>query len=66
MTQKLAAESISARLAVDLAEVRRNPKAESDGLGVLSAALGVVGDNLEVVWTEGASSLMAQAIDIMA
>jgi len=48
MTQKLEAESVSAGQAVDLAEVRRNLQAESDELGILSTALGVVCDDLEV------------------
>jgi len=39
MTQKLEAESVSAGLAADLAEARRNLQAESDELGILSAAL---------------------------
>jgi len=46
MTQKLEAESISTRLAVDLTEVWRNLQAESDELGILSTALGVVCENL--------------------
>ena len=39
---------------------------ESDELGILSAALGVVYDDLEVVRSEGTSSLAARAVDIMA
>ena len=39
---------------------------ESDELGILSVALGVVYDDLEVVWLEGASSLAARAVEIMA
>ena len=39
---------------------------ESDELGILSAALGVVCDDLEVVWSEGTSSLTASAVEIMA
>ena len=71
MTQKLEAELKSRRsapsgLAVDLAKVRRNLQAKSDKLGILSAALGVVYDDLEVVQSEGTSSLMAHAVDIMA
>ena len=66
MTQKLEAESVSAGLAVDLAEARRNLQAESDELGILSAALGVVCDDLEVVWSEGTSSLAARAVEITA
>ena len=38
---------------------------ESDELGILSATLEVVYDNLDVVWSEGTSSLMAHAIEIM-
>ena len=37
---------------------------ESDELGILSTALRVVYDDLEVVWSEGTSSLMACAINI--
>ena len=66
MTQKLEAKSVSTELAVDLAEARRNVQAESDELGILSATLGVVCDDLEVVWSEGTSSLTACAVDIMA
>jgi hypothetical protein len=51
---------------VDLAKVRRNLQAESDELGILSAALGVVYDDLEVVRSEGTSSLVAHAVEIMA
>ena len=39
---------------------------ESYELGILSAALEVVYDDLEVVRSEGTSSLMARAIEIMA
>ena len=66
MIRKLEAESVSIGLAVDLAEVRRNLQAESDELGILSATLGVVYDNLEVVRSEGTSSLTAHAVEIMA
>ena len=66
MIQKLEAESISAGLAVDLTEERRKLQPKSDELDVLSAALGVVCDDLEVVRLEGTSSLMAHAIKIMA
>ena len=66
MTQKLEARSISAGLAVDLIEARRNLQAESDELGILSAALGLVYDDLEVVRSEGTSSLTARAVEIMA
>ena len=51
---------------MDLAEVRRNLQAESDELGILSATLGVVCDDLEVVWLEGTSSLAARAVEITA
>ena len=51
---------------MDLAEVRRNLQAESDELSTLSTALGVVYDDLEVVWSEGTSSLTARAVEIMA
>ena len=51
---------------MDLAEVRRNLQAESDELGILSTALGVVCDYLEVVQSEGTSSLVACAVEIMA
>ena len=39
---------------------------ESDELGILSAALRVVCDELEVVRLEGTSSLAARAVEIMA
>ena len=39
---------------------------ESDELGTLSATLGVVYDDLEVVRSEGTSSLMARVIEIAA
>ena len=39
---------------------------ESDELGILSAALGVVCDNLEVVRSEVTSSLAAHAVEITA
>ena len=66
MTRKLEAESTSVGLAVDLVEVRRNLRAESDKLGILSSTLGVVCEDLEVVLSEGTSSLVAHAIEIMA
>ena len=66
MTQRLEAKSISAGLAMDLVEVRRNLEAESDELSILSATLRVVYDDLEVVWSERTSSHMARAIEIMA
>ena len=39
---------------------------ESDELGILSAALGVVYDDLEVVRSEGTSSLATRAVEITA
>ena len=51
---------------MDLAEVRRNLQAKSNELGILSAALRVVCDDLEVVRSEGTSSLMARAVEITA
>jgi len=46
--------------------VRRNLQVESDELGILSAALIVVYDDLEVVRLEGTSLLIAHDVDIMA
>ena len=46
--------------------MRRNLKAESDELSILSTALRVVYDDLEVVWSEGTSSLVARAVELMA
>ena len=66
MTKKLEAKSVSVGLAVDLIEARRNLQAESNELGILSATLGVVYDDLEVVWLEGTSSLVAHAVEITA
>ena len=51
---------------MDLTEVRRNLQAKSDELGILSTALGVVYDDLEVVRSEGTSTLMARAVEITA
>ena len=51
---------------MDLTEARRNLQAESDELGILSVALGVVYDDLEVVWSKGTSSLTVHAVEIMA
>ena len=65
-TQRLEAEGVSTGLATELAEARRNLQAESDELGILSAGLGVVCDDLEVVRSEGTSSLVAHAIEITA
>ena len=66
MTRKLEAESISIELAVDLIEARRNLQAESNKLSILSTTLRVVCDDLEVVQSEGTSSLAARAIEIIA
>ena len=65
-SQRLEAEGISVGLAMDLAKARRNLQNESDELGILSAALGVVYDDLEVVRLEGTSSLAAHAVEITA
>jgi len=51
---------------MDLAKVRRNLKAESDELGILSAALRVICNDLEVVRSEGTSSLVARVVEILA
>ena len=51
---------------MDLTKARRNLQAESDELGILSTTLGVVYDDLEVVRSEGTSSLTAHAIEITA
>ena len=66
MTQKLEAKSIFAGLTMDLAEVRRNLQAESDELSIMSVALEVVCDDLQVVRSEGTSSLAARAVEIIA
>ena len=60
------AKSVSAGLAVDLTEARRNLQAKSDELGILSAALRVACDDLEVVWSKGTSSLAAHVVEITA
>ena len=65
-TRRLEAEGVSAGLAMELAKARRNLQAESDELSILSIALGVVCDDLEVVWSKGTSLLMPHAIEIMA
>ena len=66
VTQRLEAESISIGLATELPEARRGLQAESDEHDLLRAALGVVCDDLEVVRSEGTSSLAARAIGITA
>jgi len=65
-TQRLEAEGVSAGLAMEHAEAMRNLLAESDELGILSAAIGVVYNDLEVVRSEGTSSLVARAVEITA
>lgn len=45
---------------------RRNLQVESDELGIISAALGVIYNDLEVLRSEGTSTLMAHAVEIMA
>ena len=64
MTHRLEAEGVSAGLATDLAEARRNLQAKSDELSILRAALRVVCDDLEVVRSKGTSLFMARAIEI--
>ena len=66
MTQNLEAKSVFAGLAMDLAEARRNLQTESNELGILRTALGVVCDDLEVVRSEGTSSLVARAVETTA
>ena len=51
---------------MELVEVKRNLQAESDELSILSAALRLVCDDLQVVRSEGTSSLVARAIEITA
>ena len=51
---------------MDVAEERRNLQAESGELGFLSTTLGVVCDDLEVVRSEGTSSLVAHVVEITA
>ena len=65
-TQRLEAKGVSARLAMELTEARRNLPAESDELGILSATLRVVYDDLEVVRSEGTSLLATHTVNIMA
>ena len=66
MTRRLEAESISAGLGKELAEVRGILQAKSDEHDLLHAAIGVVFDDLEVAQPEGTDSLVASAtVDIM-
>ena len=51
---------------MELAKAWRNLQVESDELGILSTALRVVYDDLEVVRSEGTNSLMACAVEITA
>ena len=51
---------------MDLAEARRNLQAGSSKLSILSTALRVVYDDLQVVRSEGTSSLAARAVEITA
>ena len=66
MTQRLEAESISARLGTELAEVRGILQAESDEHDLLRAVVGVVFDDLGVARPEETGSLAARAADITA
>ena len=66
MTQRLEAESISIGLVTELAEAWRILQAESDEHDLLCAVVGVVFDDLGVVWLKGTSSLAAHAVDITA
>ena len=60
----LEAESVSTGLVTELTEMQRILQEESDEHVLLSATLGVVYDDLEVVRSEGTSSLAAHAVDI--
>ena len=60
------AESISARLGTELAEVRGTLQAETDEHDLLRAAVGVVFDDLGVARPEETSSLVAHAAAITA
>ena len=66
MTQRMEAEGVSVGLVTELAEAQRGLQEESDEHDLLRASLGVVCDDLEVVKSEGTSSLVAHAIEIMA
>ena len=66
VTRRLEAESISARLGKELAEVRVIIQAESDEHDLLRAAVGVVFDDLGVAQPKEASSLVARAAGITA
>ena len=60
------AESISAELGMELAEVWGILQAESDEHDLLRAAIGVVFDALGVARPEETGSLVARAVDITA
>ena len=60
------AESVSAGLGTELAEVRGILQAECDEHDLLCAAIGVVFDDLGVARPEETGSLAARAIDITA
>ena len=60
------AESVTARLEKELAEVRGILQTESDEHGLLQAAVGVVIDALRVAQPEGTNSLAAHTAGIMA
>ncbi|XP_066342129.1 uncharacterized protein [Miscanthus floridulus] len=64
VARRLEAESVSAELVMELAEVRGILQAESDEHDLLHATVEVVCDDLQVVQAEGTSSLMAHAADI--
>ena len=66
VTQRLEAESISARLGKELAEVQGILQAESDEHDLLRATVRVVFDDLGVAQPEETGSLAARAVDIMA
>jgi len=66
VARRLEVESVSARLGMELAEVRRILQAESDEHDLLCAVVGVVFDDLGVARPEETGSLAARAIDLMA
>jgi hypothetical protein len=53
-------------LETKLAKTKKNLQTENDEHGMLRVAIGVICDDLEVVQTEGTSSLVACIIEIMA
>ena len=66
VARRLEAESVSAGLGIELAEVQGILQAESDEHDLLRATVGVVFDDLGVAWPEETSSLVARAVDITA